>query len=102
MTQIDPLKIPRLAAAFAISNMGQVVPEDMSTVPHNPYSTPRSQVDSYVGHFMETDEHEQIFADEAEMWAETLTSRTQEEVLSTHGSHCPWVQKILDLPVEGR
>jgi hypothetical protein len=45
---------------------------------------------------METDEHEEIFTQEAESWYEDLENRANEEVLRVHGPHCPWIQQIID------
>lgn len=91
-------KLCRLAAAFAISNMGHEVPKDIAERPFSDgrFCTPRSQVECFAGHLMETDEHEEIFAEEAESWYKDLKRRSTEEVLRVHGPRCPWIQKIVD------
>lgn len=90
-------KLCRLSAAFAISNMGQTVPKDIAErISDSPYCTPRSEIDNFAGHLMETDEHEEIFAGEAEMWYDLLKKKAAEEVLYIHGKGCPWVKQIID------
>lgn len=93
-------KLCRLAAAFAMSNMGHKVPEDIARPPfgHGPYVSPEGQIDQWAGHLMETDEHEDIFHGEAEMWYDTLSKQSTEEVLRIHSPHCPWIQEIIDAP----
>lgn len=94
--KIDRIKLPRLAAAFAISNLGHEVPADIAEGPYLEHSSPRNEVENYAGHLMESDEHEDIFAAEAEMWARDLAKTPVEEVLRIHGTHSPWVRKILE------
>jgi hypothetical protein len=91
-------KLCRLSAAFAISNMGHAVPAHISEPPFQDdrYASPRSSVCNFAGHLMETDEHEEIFTEEAESWYEDLKNRPNEEVLRVHGPHCPWIQQIID------
>lgn len=89
----------RLSAAFAISNMGQGIPADIGTAPlskESPFLTPRSEVENWAGHLMETDEHEDIFAGEAEMWYKDLAKKEREEILQVWGAHSPWIQQIFD------
>lgn len=90
----------QLAAAFAMSNMGHQVPADIAKNPDRWPSSVRNAVENLCGHLMETDEHEDIFADEADMWATMIDSTSTEQILRTHGQHCPWIKKILDVPEE--
>jgi hypothetical protein len=98
--EVSEGKLCRLAAAFAISNMGQEVPKDIAKAPfgHGPYVSAEGQVDQFAGHLMETDEHEDIFHGEAQMWYGDLGKRSNEEILRVHGAHCPWIKQILDAP----
>jgi hypothetical protein len=93
-------KLCRLAAAFAMSNMGHQVPEtitkDIQTSDDKYIVTPRSEVEQVAGHLMESDEHEDLFAQEAEMWYKDLKGRSNEEVLKIWGDTSPWIQKIID------
>lgn len=88
-------KRARLAAAFALSNMGHQVPENMAEKPYSDDDTPRSQIDDFGGHLMESDEHEEIFAGEAEMWYKTLGDQSINEILRIYGPHSPWIEQIL-------
>lgn len=70
----DPRKIHRVAAAMAVSNYGHLgltVPVSRVTdwTPSKPqHSSARSEVCDLAGNIMETDEHEEMFAGEADSW----------------------------------
>jgi hypothetical protein len=68
-------KINRAAAAMAVSNYGHGTDEARilrwKPNPRFP-STPRSEVCDLAGHLMETDEHEEMFASEADGWAKQI------------------------------
>lgn len=74
----DPRKIHRVAAAMAVSNYGHLglnvpVSRVTSWKPNKPqYSSSRQEVCDLAGSIMETDEHEEMFADEAEGWENTI------------------------------
>lgn len=90
----------QLAGAFAMSNMGHQVPENVADRPPFWPDTPRQAVENLAGHLMEDEEQDEIFADEAEMWATMIDNTSVEQILATHGQHCPWIKKILDVPEE--
>lgn len=98
--ELSPKKRSRLAAAFAISNMGQKVPDDIAETRFGWASTHQQAVCDLAGHLMETDEHERIFTQEARMWSGYLRKTSRKELLRIHGPHCPWIQQILDVPEE--
>lgn len=89
-------KHARLAAAFAISNMGQEVPNDVGKGNFLEWErSSRHAVDNLAGHLMETDEHEEIFAEEAEMWDETIQRDGVQRMFRVHAKTCPWFEEIL-------
>jgi hypothetical protein len=47
--------------------------------------------------YMETDEHQQMFFDEAKSWVKILDEMGTEKILSTW--NYDWVKKILEMPV---
>ncbi len=95
--ELSPQKNSQLAAAFTISNMGQKVPEDISSSGCWS-STPQSAICNLAGHLMETDEHERIFVKEAAYWSEYVREKSREELVSVHGVHSPWLEAIMDAP----
>lgn len=86
----------RIAAGLAISNMGQEVPERIyeSSEDQRWETTARSEVESLAGHLMETDEHDEIFVGEAEMWYENIKDLSLNEILRQF-QHNSWVEKII-------
>lgn len=98
--ELSAKKRSQLAAAFSISNMGQRVPDDIAETRFGWSETPQSAICNLAGHLMESDEHEDIFVSEAEMWGRYLDDHTKEDILRIHGPHCPWIQKIVDVPEE--
>lgn len=72
---ITTQKINRAAAAMAVSNYGHGADEDriLRWKPHMRFmNSPRSEVEDLAGHLMENEEHEEMFAGEAESWADTI------------------------------
>ena len=69
-------KINRAAAAMAVSNYGHTLDEAriLNWKPSDRHSnSPRQEVCDLAGHLMESDEHEELFADEADGWAKSIT-----------------------------
>lgn len=75
MSALDTQRINRAAAAMAVSNYGHGA--DPSRIldwwrPNLTHGTPRAEVCDLAGHLMESDDHEEMFAEEAEGWAKTI------------------------------
>ena len=69
-------RINRAAAAMAVSNMGHGVDEHrvLNWTPSSRYAnSPRQEVCDLAGHLIESDEHEDIFGEEAEDWAKQIS-----------------------------
>lgn len=72
-----------LAGMFACSNMGQTVCLSATKVAlRYPPKSPRSTAIMFCEQFMETEEHEDIFTEEAKMWHDDMLSeeKTDEEI----------------------
>lgn len=105
---IDIRKVNRIAAALAVSNMGQLglnVPVSRVTnwrIPRNiAHSSPTGEVCDIAAAIIETDEHEEIFADEAEGWAATVQEcDTLEQLADRFPYHREWIMEIdkMELP----
>lgn len=93
-TKLDEFELPVIAAIFARSNMGQGFPpkkrvEDMKNYKDwrtkKPKPVPLSTaVIDFCQQFMESDEHEGYFMDEAEGWLKDLKKETCEAVAQDH------------------
>lgn len=68
-----------LSAAFAVSNMGQPRPSsaDIKRLKEGREPTLESAVMFLAERYMETDEHQSIFMDEAQSWFDTFGDTTQ-------------------------
>lgn len=72
---IDTQKINRAAAAMAVFNYGHSVDADrvLDWTPNLRYgNSPRQEICDLAGHLMESDDHEEMFAGEADSWAKTI------------------------------
>lgn len=83
----------RLAVAFAISNMGQKVPDYAWEGREHWGTSIEGTVNNLCEPFMETMEHERIFMSEAKMWYRDLKKRSSENILRMWPSD--FVAKIL-------
>ena len=102
----DIRKINRVAAAMAVSNFGLLggsVPINRVTnwKPINVrYSSAASDVCDIAGGVIETDEHESIFIEEAERWAETISKEYNGDLLlfaETYSHHKEWITTIYNM-----
>lgn len=91
-------KINRVAAAMAVSNYGHGtdVPKILNIYPTE-YSTPRSEVDYLAGHLMETDDHEDMFAEEAESWAKKIRKEGLANFAAKYKNHDGWINQIAEM-----
>jgi len=73
-----------LAACFAVTNMGQGVFQDRLErllEPSRHRISAGYAVCEYASHFMESDEHERIFTEEAEGWEKDIKEKGLEKFL---------------------
>lgn len=73
--KIEDQRINLAAAMMAVSNYGHGVDAEkvLRWEPCARYgNSPRTEVERLAGHLMETEEHEDMFAGEAESWAKTI------------------------------
>lgn len=105
----DPRKIHRVAAAMAVSNYGHLglsIPVSSVTrwTPSKPeYSSARQEVCDLAGSIMETDEHEEVFAGEAESWETTIREQHGGDLVKFAEAfhwHKEWILEIhnMELP----
>jgi hypothetical protein len=76
-------RIARLAAWFAISNLGHthnMRQEDAGSTKHHWARDPNAAVCDIAGHLMEDDSHERLFGEEADGWYQELKHLSIEEV----------------------
>jgi hypothetical protein len=69
-------QINRAAAWMAVSNMGLPLDRERFlrwTPPKRYTNSPRSEIEDFAGHLMESEEHEDTFVGEAESWARQIT-----------------------------
>lgn len=93
--QLPDRKTARLAAAFAISNMGHQVPDDIAEGDWLDWeSTPRHAIDNLAGHLMEDESHDELWAGEAEMWYDQIQSKGVQRMYH-HREDCDWFKKII-------
>jgi hypothetical protein len=82
-----------------MSNLGHEVPDDVAEdIPEGSSRfpvTPRLEIENLAGHLMESEEYEDIFAEEAEGWYETLSKMSSEDILTNYTRN-PWVSKIVE------
>lgn len=72
---LEGQRINRAAAMMAVSNYGHGVDVErvLNWKPVQRFgNTPRSEVEDLAGHLMESYEHEDMFAEEAEGWAKDI------------------------------
>lgn len=84
---MDKRSIVILSGMFARSNMGMGRPEihEVQALKQATDNiTPYDSAIHFCAQFMESEEHEQIFREEAEMWAEVLEKQTDEEIRIHH------------------
>lgn len=89
----------QLAACFAVSNLGMETYLDSERAAHFPWpDNPRSAVERLAGHLMESDEHEEIFADEAQGYFNRFVNLTVEEALEqfSYNLSRSWFKQILN------
>lgn len=73
-----------LAGAFACSNMGQRIDDHTWDWAFKyPPTTIRSSMEHFCQQFIETDEHEDIFFEEAKMWERELAKMSDEKIATT-------------------
>jgi hypothetical protein len=84
-----------MAACFAISNLGHEVPKSAAENVGYWSTDPRVEVEGLAGHLMESDEHERIFAQEAQGWLKYVTEHPVKELLRVHPNNW-WIQAIVD------
>lgn len=72
--RLSELDLMILPAIFARSNMGHGLPDASAVAADRRRTTTTLQgcVIHYAGHLMETDEHEEMFLEEARSWVKTL------------------------------
>lgn len=77
---MDKTMVLILAGMFARSNMGlpRADIDDVARAKKNPPRTARESSEMFCQQFMESDEHEDMFAGEAEMWEKELTQMSEE------------------------
>jgi hypothetical protein len=70
-----------LCGVFARSNYGFGNPTvaEISRAKSDPPDTPRQSAEFFCAQFMESDEHEDMFAGEAEMWFDDLHGRSEDD-----------------------
>lgn len=95
----------RLAAWFAASNMGLMSQIDQSRAGETGaawWNDPSNEVLGLIGHFCESDEHEEIFIGEAEMWFENIKNLSVDEAREKykHNDGREWFDAILSVPEE--
>lgn len=99
----DPRKVNRVAAAMAVSNYGHLglsIPVERVHEKWLPrgdprYSTPGSEVCDLAGSIMETDDHEEMFAGEAESWAKSIRQAGGLlKFAEQYPHHAEWIIKI--------
>lgn len=75
-----------LAAIFARSNMGQGRPsiQDVARAKASANPSISGMVSFFCGNFMETDEHQAMFEDEARSWYKGLKRDTAEYIKKVH------------------
>lgn len=84
---INQKAINILAGMFAHSNMGFGAPtiESVAAVKYSKDNyTPTDAAIHFCSQYMESDEHEQIFCAEADMWAEDLQKQTEKQIKNNH------------------
>ena len=95
----DPRKVARVAAGMAISNYGHLggsIPVERVTDTHWGWSTDAfSEVCSVAGSIMETDEHEEMFGDEARGWEKQILEMGL-EAFALKFSYHSWIRTIID------
>lgn len=95
----DPRKIARVAAGMAISNYGHLggsVPVDRVTDTRWSWSTDAfSEVCNVAGNIIESDEHEEMFGDEAEGWEKQIRE-VGLEAFAERFSYHSWIRTIID------
>ncbi len=98
---IDQQRINRAAAAMAVSNYGHGADEAriLNWKPNLRFgNTPRSEVEDLAGHLMETDEHEDMFAGEAESWATQIKKDGGlRKFAEMYPHHEAWLLKLSEL-----
>lgn len=94
-------KLSHIAALLAVSNMGlwSYMDEDQITGrSHRWYDDPENEVMSVAGFLYESDEHEAIFAEEAESWYEQIKDLTDDQIREKFSYHSDkWVHRILEV-----
>jgi len=102
-------KIARIAALFAVSNLGQfhMIKVEQWIVDDQPAPRMRSQwtgnaysdVCMIAGHLMENDEHEHYFGDEATGWVKELSQIGDIKLIAERWPHhSEWLLKIDAMP----
>lgn len=84
---MDKRSIVILSGMFARSNMGMGRPEihEVQALKQATDNiTPYDSAIHFCAQFMESEEHEDIFRQEAEMWAEVLSKQTEEQIRTNH------------------
>jgi hypothetical protein len=98
-------KFARIAALFAVSNLGhfhnikveRYIQDDRSWT-----GDAYSEVCSIAGHLMETEEHEEYFTGEAEMWSNDLREfETIGAIAMQWPYHNDWLMAIDAIPEGG-
>lgn len=105
LSEEDKQRINRVAAMMAISNMGQTVDVDrvLNWKPNTRFNRDaRSEICDLAGHFMETDEHEDIFAGEAESWAKGIKKVGLSTFADQHPRHADTIRKIMEIAADGK
>lgn len=98
---VEDQRINRAAAAMAVSNYGHGVDEArvLDWQPDLRFgNTPRSEVEDLAGHLMENDEHEDMFAGEADSWAASIREAGGLAPFAERFSHhAGWLLKLAEL-----
>jgi hypothetical protein len=88
--------LSRIAAMLAISNYGLGVHiSDWVGRPSNWADNPENEVENAGGHFMESDEHEEMFRGEARSWYEQIKHLSFGEIRETYHWNA-WIGEIID------
>lgn len=93
----DKTKYARAGALLAVSNMGHwhnLRPDAILCNPSGWCDEARYEVCTVAGHLMESDEHEEIFGDEAAAWEKLFTENGMEKMAKDYPHHAEWINAI--------
>jgi hypothetical protein len=85
MAKLNEGQLMVLAGMFAVSNMGQNLPDTklIARAKANPPTTASSCAVYFAGQYMETDEHEAMFTAEVRMWLRDLRPLDMTQIAAT-------------------